>query len=205
MATLGPSLGGDRRRFPADGRKPPICRRRRPFLRRRPPRRNSAAGIARRRGRRRQCGGAETRDHARAARGPTRRKRSVSPSLSPFGMVDVGAGYQATSWFRADATIDIASAQASARARLTPGQGGANRGRLSRRRRLVRRPGQRLCRLPPPGTGFRFPRRRSWLRRQPALERQREPPRVGRRLRLGLAMASPGPRWPAWTTTSPPG
>jgi opacity protein-like surface antigen len=27
-------------------------------------------------------------------------------SLSPFGMVDVGAGYQATSWFRADATIE---------------------------------------------------------------------------------------------------
>jgi len=29
-----------------------------------------------------------------------------SPSLSPFGMVDVGAGYQATNWFRADATIE---------------------------------------------------------------------------------------------------
>jgi opacity protein-like surface antigen len=29
-----------------------------------------------------------------------------SPSLSPSGMVDVGAGYQATNWFRADATIE---------------------------------------------------------------------------------------------------
>ena len=30
----------------------------------------------------------------------------LRPSLSPFGMVDVGAGYQAASWFRADATIE---------------------------------------------------------------------------------------------------
>ena len=44
---------------------------------------------------------------ARAARGPDRNASGLgSPSLSPFGMVDVGAGYQATSWFRADATIE---------------------------------------------------------------------------------------------------
>lgn len=38
--------------------------------------------------------------------GPIATQAVFSPSLSPFGMVDVGAGYQATSWFRADATIE---------------------------------------------------------------------------------------------------
>jgi opacity protein-like surface antigen len=38
--------------------------------------------------------------------GPIVTQSVFSPSLSPFGMVDVGAGYQATSWFRADATIE---------------------------------------------------------------------------------------------------
>jgi opacity protein-like surface antigen len=38
--------------------------------------------------------------------GPIATQAVFSPSLSPFGMVDVGAGYQATNWFRADATIE---------------------------------------------------------------------------------------------------
>ena len=38
--------------------------------------------------------------------GPIATQAVWRPSLSPFGMVDVGAGYQATSWFRADATIE---------------------------------------------------------------------------------------------------
>lgn len=37
---------------------------------------------------------------------PTATQAVWRPSLSPYGMADVGAGYQATSWFRADATIE---------------------------------------------------------------------------------------------------
>ena len=55
--------------------------------------------------------------------GPIATQAVWRPSLSPFGMVDVGAGYKATSWFRADATIEYRFGAASARARLTPGQG----------------------------------------------------------------------------------
>jgi len=49
--------------------------------------------------------------------GPLATQPVFSPSLSPFGMVDVGIGYQPTSWFRADATIEYrggASLQSSA-------------------------------------------------------------------------------------------
>jgi opacity protein-like surface antigen len=38
--------------------------------------------------------------------GPIATQAVWRPSLSPSGMIDVGAGYQATSWFRADATIE---------------------------------------------------------------------------------------------------
>ena len=135
MAKLGPlALRGDRRRFLRMGES-------RRFAAGAVP--SSGVGrrggiqrlvFARRRGRRRQCGGAETRDRARAARGPDRNaKRSGSPSLSPFGMVDVGAGYQATSWFRADATIEYRFG-ASLRSGATDAWAGlaSNRGRLSR-------------------------------------------------------------------------
>jgi opacity protein-like surface antigen len=38
--------------------------------------------------------------------GPIVTQSVFSPSLSPFGMVDVGAGYQFNPWFRVDGTLE---------------------------------------------------------------------------------------------------
>ena len=173
----------------ADGREPPICRRRRPFLRRRAAEEEFSGWYLRGDvGGRRQCGGAETRDHARAARAArSQRKRSSARRSRRSAWSTSAPAIRRRAGFAPMRRSNIASAQASARARLTPGQGSAQTGDAFRAdvasfvglvngychsRRLVR--------------VFAFPRRWSWLRRQPAVERQRSRPRVGRRLRLGL-------------------
>ena len=108
--------------------------------------------------------------------GPIATQAVFSPSLSPFGMVDVGAGYQATSWFRADATIEYRFG-ASLRSGATDAWAGSAQTGDAFRADVASFVGlvngyvssRRLVRV------FAFPRRRSWLRRQPAVERQREP------------------------------
>ena len=178
MAKLGPlALRGDRRRFLrmgesrrfAAGAVPSSGVGRRGGIQRlvSARRRRAAASMRRRRNSRSRPGRSPARTATQAV---------FSPSLSPFGMVDVGAGYQATSWFRADATIEYRFG-ASLRSGATDAWAGSAQTGDAFRADVASFVGlvngyvssRRLVRV------FAFPRRWSWLRRQPAVERQREP------------------------------
>ena len=194
MAKLGPlALAAIAAAFCRMGESRRFAAGRRPFLRRRPPRRNSAAGICAATsgvgvnaaapelkitpdpiGRRRGRVHFRRRDAVCSA---TRRCRRSAWSTS-------APAIRSTSWFRADATIEyragarLQSLYAADRLGWRPGA--ICRDRLSRRRRLVRRPRQRLLSnlgtwyglSPFLGAGVGFADNR-------LLERQREPPRGG--------------------------